>query len=86
MTHPDISDAGVIGIYNEDQATELPRAYVVLSAAKRSSKTASEAESIIKWVSERVANHKKLRGSVIYQLVVGTVLIWVAEQRRRIRR
>lgn len=61
LTHPEVSDAAVIGVYNEDQATELPRAYVVLSDGKGDD---SAGQKIIGWVAERVANHKKLRGCV----------------------
>lgn len=27
LKHPDVDDAAVIGVYDNDQATELPRAY-----------------------------------------------------------
>ncbi|KIM77172.1 hypothetical protein PILCRDRAFT_825520 [Piloderma croceum F 1598] len=62
LKHPDIDDAAVIGVYKPAEATEVPRAYVVLSARAKS-KTNIEA-AIIAWVAERVANHKKLRGGV----------------------
>jgi 4-coumarate--CoA ligase len=34
LTHPLISDVAVIGIYDEEEATELPRAYVVCADGK----------------------------------------------------
>ncbi len=61
---PFVSDAAVIGINDPSQATELPRGYVVLSAAGRKEPPGEVAASIRKWVDERVANHKKLRGQV----------------------
>lgn len=43
-------------------ATELPRAYVVLS--KGNAETPEKAKEIVDWLAGRVANHKKLRGGV----------------------
>ncbi|KAM0748924.1 AMP binding protein [Meredithblackwellia eburnea MCA 4105] len=59
---PFVADAGVIGIWEEEQATELPRAYVVLSEAGQSERDPPSA--IRGWVDSRVARHKKLRGGV----------------------
>ena len=60
--HEDIDDVAVIGIYNKDQATEVPRAYVV---PKKGVKVGKESEErIVKWLAEKVASHKKLRGGV----------------------
>ncbi|KAI6246534.1 putative 4-coumarate--CoA ligase [Erysiphe necator] len=61
ITHPNIEDAAVIGIQDNEQATELPRAYVVL---RRDVAPSGEAEKIMNWLKERVANHKQLRGGV----------------------
>ncbi|KAG9127778.1 hypothetical protein FRC07_009366 [Ceratobasidium sp. 392] len=68
LTHPDIVDAGVIGVDSIEQATELPRAYVVHRAGYNSFKSpaerkAFEAEVQI-WIRSRVAKHKYLRGGV----------------------
>ena len=52
----------VIGVWQEDQATELPRGYVVLSAEGKKQKDPSAA--VRAWVDSRVASHKKLRGGV----------------------
>lgn len=60
---PDVADAAVIGIYDDAQATELPRAYVVLRHDSRLSK--QDAPGVITaWVQDRAANHKRLRGGV----------------------
>lgn len=61
-THPDIEDVAVIGIYIKDQATEVPRAYVVLK--KGVAKSPKTEKKIIDWLAKRVANHKRLRGGV----------------------
>lgn len=60
MDHPLINDVAVIGVYNKDQETEVPRAYIV--PAKRAND--GDANEIIKWVDGKVANHKRLRGGV----------------------
>ncbi|KIM78767.1 hypothetical protein PILCRDRAFT_75136, partial [Piloderma croceum F 1598] len=62
LQHADVEDAAVIGVYDDEQATELPRAYIVLSAGAKGKKNVETA--IAAWVSERVANHKRLRGGV----------------------
>jgi acyl-coenzyme A synthetase/AMP-(fatty) acid ligase len=56
VSHPDISDAAVIGI-PDDEAGELPRAYVVTKG------NVSQTD-VIKFVEENVAPYKKLRGGV----------------------
>lgn len=61
MDHPGIDDVAVIGVYDDHQHTEVPRAYVVASQGKASEK---EAEAIVKWLEGKVANHKRLRGGV----------------------
>lgn len=63
LGHPDIADACVIGIYDEAQATELPRAYVVLRGGGGSEEKAKE---IAEWMATKVASHKKLRGGVVF--------------------
>ncbi|KAF2710315.1 4-coumarate-CoA ligase-like protein [Pleomassaria siparia CBS 279.74] len=62
ISHPQIDDVAVISIYNEDQATEVPRAYIV--PTKGLGKGEDEAAEIVEWLSEKVAPHKKLRGGV----------------------
>ncbi|KAK3394192.1 hypothetical protein B0H63DRAFT_39288 [Podospora didyma] len=60
--HADIADACVIGVEDKEQATEVPRAYVVL----RPGLTADEnkAQELAEWVATQVAPHKKLRGGI----------------------
>lgn len=68
LTHPRVADSGVIGIYSESQATELPRAYVVprggLAALSPDQQKELIAE-IAHWIEGRVANHKRLRGGIV---------------------
>lgn len=62
LTHPKVMDAGVIGVYDDSQATELPRAYIV---AKPGVSTSDLDKEVSDWVAGRVAPHKKLRGGVV---------------------
>ncbi|KAF4983292.1 hypothetical protein FZEAL_1277 [Fusarium zealandicum] len=58
----DIADVCVIGVWNEDEQTEVPRAYVVPSpGVDGSDELAAE---ITQWLSSRVGPPKRLRGGV----------------------
>ncbi|KAH7926973.1 AMP binding protein [Leucogyrophana mollusca] len=63
LQHPDVADAAVIGVESKEEATELPRAYIV--PASPSYNTPEFARSVQGWVAERVAPHKRLRGGVV---------------------
>lgn len=52
----------VIGVEDEEQATEVPRAYVVLKAGVQASD--AKAQELADWLAKQVAPHKKLRGGV----------------------
>ncbi|XP_077991034.1 uncharacterized protein LOC144445369 [Glandiceps talaboti] len=56
LTNPDIQDAAVIGV--PDESGEVPKAFVVPKSDKLTP------ENVIKFVEERVAPYKKLRGGV----------------------
>ena len=58
-SHPGVADATVIPV-EDDEAGELPRAYVV-----RKTDDVTE-DSVSAFVAERVAPHKKLRGGVVF--------------------
>ena len=60
MSHPEIADSTVIPVEN-DEAGEVPRAYVVLVEGS----SISEAE-IQEYVATKVAPHKKIRGGVVF--------------------
>ncbi|KAL2367217.1 phenylacetyl-CoA ligase [Blastomyces gilchristii SLH14081] len=59
-----ISDVAVIGVESEEHGSEVPLAYVVLKAKVAGNEAAAEAEKIMKWLADKVAPHKWLRGGV----------------------
>ena len=62
LSHPMVNDVAVIGIYVKQQATEIPRAYIVPKpGVEDNDKTAQD---IVQWLQTKVANHKRLRGGV----------------------
>jgi len=62
ISHPMVNDVAVVGIYAKEQATEVPRAYIVLKpGVEGGPKTAQDIEQ---WLQAKVANHKRLRGGV----------------------
>ncbi|EHL03229.1 putative 4-coumarate--CoA ligase 1 [Glarea lozoyensis 74030] len=64
LSHPDIDDVAVIGVYNADQATEVPRAFVVPKKGVEGGK--ENGQQIVDWLAKKVASHKKLRGGVVF--------------------
>ncbi|KAJ4369152.1 hypothetical protein N0V83_006236 [Neocucurbitaria cava] len=60
LNHDDILDAAVIGVDADNGTNEVPRAYVVADKNKMS------AQQIIEYVKKNVANHKQLRGGVVF--------------------
>lgn len=68
LNHPLVADTGVIGVYSEAQATELPRAYIVPKAPLQSMSEAdkkSMIDEVTQWVASKVSNHKRLRGGIV---------------------
>ncbi|MFF1949193.1 AMP-dependent synthetase, partial [Kitasatospora herbaricolor] len=53
MTHPNVADAAVVGVPDEE-ASEIPKAFVVL-------REPATAQEIMTFVAERVAPYKKIR-------------------------
>ena len=53
----------MIGVYDDDQATELPRAYIVPTPAH--TKDVDLPKKVADYVAGKVAPHKKLRGGVV---------------------
>jgi 4-coumarate--CoA ligase len=62
LGHAAVADVAVIGVYSDERATELTRAYVVAAAGYTGDEQLGE--RLQKWLNERVAPHKKLRGGV----------------------
>lgn len=62
LAHPQVEAAAVIGLFYEDIATEVPRAYVV--PKKGVARDAETAQAIATWLKEKTAYHKWLRGGV----------------------
>lgn len=60
--HEKVADVCVVGVWNGEEHTEVPRAYIVPTAGNAPSDEL--AKEIITWLSERVAPPKKLRGGV----------------------
>ncbi|KAF7315641.1 hypothetical protein MIND_00079600 [Mycena indigotica] len=60
LSHPRILDAGVVGVYSTELATEVPRAYVVADPKVIS------AEEIQAFIKGRLASYKQLRGGVVF--------------------
>jgi 4-coumarate--CoA ligase len=61
ISHPNINDAAVIGIQDDSQATEVPRAYVV-----KKPDTEVTAKEVADFVKNNLASHKQLRGGVVF--------------------
>lgn len=57
-----VADCAVIGIYDPEQATELPRGYVVLKPDVPA--TNDTAKAIMKFIADKVVYYKQLRSVV----------------------
>ena len=60
--HEKVSDACVVGVYDSEQATEVPRAYIVPTKPNINPKALEK--EIQDWLNARVAKHKMLRGGI----------------------
>ncbi len=67
VTHDAINDAAVIQI-PDDEAGELPRAYVVLKSTEAAGEI--QEKDVYEWVKERVAPYKRLDGGIIFTDVI----------------
>ncbi|KAL6707626.1 hypothetical protein ACN47E_003976 [Coniothyrium glycines] len=61
-----VDDVAVIGINDEQQHTEVPRAYIVVAQAQRNSAGEAEAKAIVEWMTKKMASHKRLRGGIVF--------------------
>lgn len=76
VTHPAVEDVAVVGVYDKSQATELPKAFIVLRTGQAGrnndhnndmdvkKKEEGEKEEIKTWLNLRVASYKQLRGGI----------------------
>lgn len=63
--HPDIEDAAVMAVYDDTQATEMPKGYFVLKrlpVAGTQTDALARGQTIANWLHQRVARYKRLRG------------------------
>jgi 4-coumarate--CoA ligase len=58
LTHPSVADCAVTGYYVADDATELPRAFVVLRGQE-------DPVDIKRWFDKKVSRHKRLWGGIV---------------------
>ena len=67
LRHPHVSDAAVCAIYDSEQATEIPLAYVSLTEHHVNS-SGSNIQDVLHgiraWFDGQVAGYKKLRGGI----------------------
>lgn len=63
-----MADCAVVGVYDAKEATEYPRAYVVLQSDHHD--TGALAKELDAYVTAKVANHKKLRGGIRFVPVI----------------
>ena len=61
-SHPKVADAAVIGIWDKERETEVPRGYVVVQNGVGEVKE----EEIQGFVMGKVASHKYLRGGIVF--------------------
>lgn len=62
LAHPSVNDVAVVGVFSQERATELPRAYIV--PAQGFNGDEKLAREISDWLDSRVAPYKRLRGGI----------------------
>jgi 4-coumarate--CoA ligase len=62
MGNDSVEDVAVVGIHDKERETEIPVACIVPAKGVERSKEVEE--GIVKWIEERAAGHKRLRGGV----------------------
>lgn len=75
-----MADAGVTGVYNEDDASEYPLAYIVpknaslLEASRKLGKACPETvtfvSNVLKYIEGKVIDYKWIRGGVVVTDVI----------------
>ncbi|KAI1614576.1 phenylacetyl-CoA ligase [Exophiala viscosa] len=62
LANPAVNDVAVVGVFNEERATELPRAYIVPAQGYKADMRLEK--EINGWLNQRVAPYKRLRGGI----------------------
>ncbi|PKS04927.1 hypothetical protein jhhlp_008293 [Lomentospora prolificans] len=62
----DVADAGVVGIYDNNEATEWPRAFVVPRKQAGEKELEDLAQKLAKLVEARTAKYKWLQGGIVF--------------------
>lgn len=76
LSHPDIADAGVIAVDAVEEATELPRAYIVHAKGLETDAEREQfAKEVQRWIETQVAKHKFLRGGNVHCVGINCLLI-----------
>jgi acyl-CoA synthetase (AMP-forming)/AMP-acid ligase II len=66
MENEMVNDVAVIGVQDEEMHTEIPRAYIVPGKTSGGQAGEKEAKAIMHWMTQKVANHKRLRGGIVF--------------------
>jgi acyl-CoA synthetase (AMP-forming)/AMP-acid ligase II len=66
LEHSAVADACVVGVWVEEHATELPVAFVVVSAEAKDFHLHKLTKEIHQHINAKVAHHKRLRGGIIF--------------------
>ncbi|KAJ1644559.1 hypothetical protein LPJ64_003780 [Coemansia asiatica] len=64
LQHPHVRDCAVVGVFDKEKQTELPRAFVVLREDEKMDKGVAVSE-IVDWMDSKVAYYKRLRGGCV---------------------
>lgn len=64
LAHPYVEDSCVVGRWVEEQATELPHAFIVVKQDAKSKGEKAIVAEIHAWLNPQIANHKRLRGGI----------------------
>ncbi|KAG0169073.1 hypothetical protein DFQ29_009919 [Apophysomyces sp. BC1021] len=93
MSHDAIADCCVVGVHDFSQATELPRAYVVVRPTVQPS--GALAADIVDFVAANVTNYKRLRAGVRFvdqipkstsgKILRREVKLWTQQEQQEIR-
>ncbi|KAJ2301937.1 hypothetical protein IWW55_003670 [Coemansia sp. RSA 2706] len=66
LQHPRVRDCAVVGVFDEERQTEVPKAFLVLTADGGGNGSEEQAravgQSVVKWLNGQVAYYKQLRG------------------------